>query len=1118
MESLTVREWLAGEGLQQYAEIFEQNRIGLDVLPDLSESDLQGLGIPLGDRKRLLKAIRAFAQARANTDESASAPPKQIARAERRQLTVLFCDLVGSTELATQLDPEQLRDLMHTYQRACSEVVERYEGHIAQYLGDGLMVYFGWPRAHEDDAVRAIRAGLEMIAALSGLPATMPIRARVGIHTGLVVVGETGDGDASIPKAAVGETPNIAARLQALAEPSSVVVSGRTHSLAGGLFDFIDLGAKTLKGVAEPVRLLHVSGPRKVESRFDAGRTDSGLTPLIGREEEIALLLRRWREAKEGEGQVVLIGGEPGIGKSRLTRTLREQLGNEPYIALRYQCSPYHANSALYPVIEQFERAAGFVRDDTADQKLDKMQAVLAGSDVQIAEAAPLLASMLSLPTDRYPSLSLSPQKQKDKTLEALAMQVETLALDQTVLMIYEDVHWIDATSQEALDLLVPRLQRLPVMLVVTYRPEYSPRWSEQAHVTVLGLSRLGRRQGAALVEQLTGGKSLPSDVLEQIVTRTDGVPLFVEELTKSVLESKVLRDIGDRYALEGALPALAIPTTLRDSLIARLDRLAPVREVAQIGACIGREFSYELLATVSPLRGPKLDEALEQLTTSGLMFRRGAPPDATYTFKHALVQDAAYDSLLKSKRSQLHAQIAQVLETGLTKTAQVEPELLAHHFTLASLHARAVPYWIQAGQRALARVALPEAVGHLSAALRVNELLPTGNERDRQELDIRLLLSAAHLASRGWAAIEVVTTLGPARDLAIRLREDDKLVVILFYIWFHQMMRCEYARNQEIVTELRALAHSRQDSTTAVIAEMAAALSCWFTGNPLQARKAAESMLAIYDAEAHGQLAISYVHDPKCLMVAWAAEWLWALGYPEQAQRAAEEQLRLARQLGHPMNLFVSLSVGTVGLTACGETRVAREWLQEAKAIAQDLGITFMAEAIVPFWEGCALIAAGEHERGHAMLAVGAKGWRDTGPLHLIPLANMMRAKALTALGQFDEAQHLLDEAVAIIDRTGHRSHEPEMHRALGELYRLRAASDPASAERCFVRALETARMQQAKGYELRAASSLARLWQSQHKRREAYDLLAAVYGWFTEGFDTKDLKEAKALLSELS
>jgi class 3 adenylate cyclase/energy-coupling factor transporter ATP-binding protein EcfA2 len=982
----TIRQWLERLGFAQYAEHFERNAVDLDLLSDLTDADLEKLGVhSLGHRKRLLKAVAKLNEtkasaARVGPSHNQRAPGAAFgSEAERRQLTVLFCDLVGSTALSQKLDPEELRDLMQLYQRACGEVVERYEGHVAQYLGDGLLVYFGWPRAHEDDAVRAIRAGLEMVQAVFNLKAPMQMQARVGIHTGLVVVGETGGGDASIPKAAVGDTPNIAARLQGLAEPGSVVVSERTRALAEGMFDAVDLGTQMLKGLSAPLRLFGVRAPWAIESRFDAARSQVALTPLVGREEEIALLLRRWQEAKDGEGQVVLMGGEPGVGKSRLARALRERLEHDRHMALRYQCSPYHRNSALYPVIDQLERAAGFSREHTAEHKLDRLQAVLAGSEAQVAESAALIAALLSLPAERYAPLNLSPEKQKEKTLEALARQVEALAQNQPLLMIYEDVHWIDATSQEALDILVPRLQRLRVLLIATHRPEYTPRWGDQAHVTTLGLNRLGRRQASDLVNNLTGGKPLPQAVLEQILAHTDGVPLFIEELTKSVLESGLLQKAEDAYILSAPLPALAVPTTLRDSLIARLDRLAPIREIAQIGACIGREFSYELLAAVSSLEGRALSEAMEQLSVSGLVFRRGAPPDATYTFKHALVQDAAYDSLLKSKRSQLHSQIAEALERDFLDRVSSEPELLAHHFTQAGMYERAIPGWIQAGQRALARVALSEAVAHLTTALSVNALPPASVERDRRELDIRLLLGAAYLSSLGWAAVQIVQTLGPARDLALRLREHDKLVAILYYVWFHHLMRCEYSRSQAVVEELHALAESGGDSHTPVIAGITEALLHWFTGNPRRAQRAAEHMLAIYDPERHGQLVRTYSDDPKCLTLAWAAYWLWALGYPDRARQAALEQVELARQLGHAFNLFVSLSVGTVGLTACGETHLARQWLAEAKVIAREHAMTFMGEAIVPFWDGYALIAQGDYAEGYAALSVGSKGWRDT-------------------------------------------------------------------------------------------------------------------------------------------
>jgi class 3 adenylate cyclase/predicted ATPase/ABC-type transport system involved in cytochrome c biogenesis ATPase subunit len=1112
-------------GLERYTPVFVENDVDLEALRLLTEADLERLGVSLGHRRKLLKAIAELN----GTEASAAAaqavqdqPPSEEslhAEAQRRQLTVMFCDLVGSTALAERLDPEQLRDLMQAYQRACRDVIARYEGHVAQYLGDGLMVYFGWPQAHEDDAVRAIRAGLEVTQAVSKLTASTPIRARVGIHTGLVVVGETGHGDASIPKAAVGDTPNIAARLQGLAEPSSVVVSERTSSLARGLFDYTDLGTQALKGVSEPTRLFRVLGARATASRFEASRSDAALTPLVGREEEIALLLRRWQQAKEGEGQVVLVGGEPGIGKSRLTRVLRERLDQQRHIVLRYQCSPYHLNSALYPAIEQFEHVAGFTREDTSEQKLDKMQAVLAGSEHQSAESAALFAALLSLPTERYPTLNLSPQKQKEKTLEALAGRVEALAQRQPLLILYEDVHWIDATSAEAMDLLVPRLRDLPVLVIVTHRPEYNPRWTDQAHVTTLGLNRLGRRQGAELVAKLTDGKALPVEVLDQILTHTDGVPLFIEELTKSVLESKLLREAGDGYVLEAPLPALAIPTTLRDSLIARLDRLAPVREVAQIGACIGREFSYELLTALSPLKGERLEEALEQLTKTGLVFRRGTPPDATYTFKHALVQDAAYDSLLKSKRSQLHAQVAQVLENDLSDAVANEPEVLAHHFTQAGLNERAVPYWIQAGQRALTRVALAEAVAHLTSALGVNERLPVSVERDKQELDIRLRLGIAYQSYLGWAAMEVVQTLEPARELAIRLGEPEKLFQILDHSVAHYLNRCEFPRVLKINEEVDALARSRNDSTAIVIARLNEALTHNMMGNFKAARQATDLMLQDYDPEQHGQLVqTTYNYDAKCLALASAGNFLWALGYADQARQATLKGLDLAQRLGHAFNFCLFLDVGIRAVLWCGETRLARQWLAESKAIAREHAMAYFADVLLPISDGSTLIEQGDYSEGYAKVVSGQKLYRDAGALFGVPGSNMMRARALMGLGRFDEARGLLDEAVEIINRTGHRMDEAEVHRVLGGLQQRQTNPDFKVAENSYVKALEVARSQEAKGFELRAAMSLARLWQSQGKRKEACELLAPIYNWFTEGFDTKDLIEAKALLEEVA
>jgi class 3 adenylate cyclase len=709
-----IAAWLRQLGLERYEQAFRDNDIAAAVLPELTDRDLQDLGISLGHRRLLLKAIRALAddgaEHRTGVSPSPAARPAPHSGAERRQLTVLFCDLVGSTELSARLDPEEMGQVIRAYQDRCAEVIERWGGRVAKYMGDGVLAYFGWPVAHEDEAERAVRAGLGLTAAVPQLeaPVGAPLAARVGIATGLVMVGELIGEGAAREETVVGETPNLAARLQALAAPGDVVISEATRRLVGGLFALADLGPRRLKGFAEPLVAFRVEGEGRAEGRFEALHGER-LTPLVGREHELGILAERWAWAKDGDGQVVLLAGEPGIGKSRLLRALRERLGDAPHVALSHFCSPHHTNSALYPVIDLLERAARLDRAAPPEVQLGRLEAVLARSSDRLDEALPLLAALLGVPTDeRYPALSLTPEVQKRRTLQALLDQLAALAAQQPVLALYEDVHWIDPSTLELLGMVIERVRQLPVLVLITFRPEFQPPWTGHAHVTMLAMGRLGRRQGADLVARVTGDKPLPAAIVEQIVARTDGVPLFVEELTKTVLESGLLVDKGIRYELAGPLPPLAIPATLHDSLMARLDRLAPIKEVAQIGAVIGREFSHDLLlAAVASISANQLGDALEQLVSSELVFRRGTPPDATYTFKHALVQDAAYQSLLKSTRQQLHARVAEALEDQFPETANSQPELLAHHFTEAHQFESAIGYWLKAGERAAARSAI---------------------------------------------------------------------------------------------------------------------------------------------------------------------------------------------------------------------------------------------------------------------------------------------------------------------------------------------------------------------------------------------------------------------------
>ena len=608
----------------------------------------------------------------------------------------MFADLVGSTNLSERLDPEELGDVLRTYQNAVTAEVVRFEGHIAKYMGDGVLAYFGYPLAHEDDAERAIRAALGIVQSLCNLqpkPDHLTLEVRVGIATGGVVVGELIGGGEAQERSVVGETPNLAARLQSLARPNEVVISRSTRRLVGGLFDLADMGTQQVKGFAKTVRAWRVIGESQAESRFEALHS-AALTPLVGREEELALLQRRWEEAREGEGQVVLLSGEPGIGKSRLTRALQQRLDEETYTRIIHYCSPYHTNSALRPIIDHLQRAARIDREDDDEQKLAKLEELLALSTEHPSGVTPLFAALLSIPTrERYPPLDLAPEEQMTRTLDALVAQVVGLAQRLPVLELFEDVHWIDPTSLELLERLIERVRSLPVLLVITFRPEFKPSWIGHPHVTSLTLNRLSRKSGRAMIDRLTAGKTLPTEVLNQIVAKTDGVPLFVEELTKNVLESGLLREEEEGYVLSGPLPPLAIPATLHDSLTARLDRLMPVKEVAQIGAAIGREFSYELLALVTPLRENELHDALARLEESELVFRRGTPPHATFTFKHALVQDAAYDSLLRSKRQQIHAAIARAVEKHFPEKATLQPEMLAHHYSEAGLPERAIEY-----------------------------------------------------------------------------------------------------------------------------------------------------------------------------------------------------------------------------------------------------------------------------------------------------------------------------------------------------------------------------------------------------------------------------------------
>ena len=1116
-------DWLDGLGLGKYASVFEEHEITREVLPHLTEADIDALHLPIGARRRLIVAIQALiAGSPQPASPSASTPTAAFRNnapdAERRQLTVMFCDLVGSTAMAERLDPEELREQMQTYRKAVSDVAAHYDGYVAQYLGDGLMLYFGWPRAHEDDAERCVRAALEIVQAVKNVSVKGSLAVRIGAATGTVVVGESAQSGEHQGNLAVGETPNLAARVQELARPDEILIARSTRRLIGDRFALTELGTHPLKGVAEPLGIWRVDAVRQVEGRFEAAHHGDVLTPLVGRGEELALLLGAWQQARNGDGRVVVVAGEAGIGKSRLVRVLREQLEGERYTALRYQCSPYHLNSALHPIAAQLEFAAGITRDDSADVKLDKLEAVLAGSASQVGETAFLVASLLSLPTDRYPAVAMSPQKKKEKTLEALAGQVEALSRRAPVLMVFEDVHWIDPTSLEALDVLIPRLEGLAVLLVITCRPEFNHRWSHQAHLTPLGLGRLGRQQGAELVGRVAGGRGLPAEVLDQIVAHTDGVPLFVEELTKSVLESGLLRESGDEYTLQTPLPALAVPTSLRDSLLARLDRLAPVKDLIQIGACIGREFSYELIARVSGFGDAELEDSLQKLTDAGLVYRRGTPPDATYTFKHALMQDAAYDFLLKGRRAQLHAQIAQTLQEEFADQVAREPELLAHHYTQSGNLAEAIPLWHKAGDRAVRRFALQEALAHLNKGLSLTERMPPGATRDGFELSLRESLNLAWTGMRGWAAPEVASNAAAILEIATRQSDPHGLLLGLWATWSNTITHGRIEESLQVASRLLEEGLNRRDDDLEIFGHLTVTISRYYMGHLVEARDQSTSLHAMYDpARAAAWMQLTSL-DVRTFAEVWSSQWTWMLGYPDEAVRVSDTKDVHARELGNAFNLGFVLTLGAYVFDYRGEPSQMLERVTEADSIAREQSIPFLSRVQVPLAEGLARLRAGELDEAVASLRRGIQNWNNSGGHIRIPYVKAALAEALALQGNLDEGLVLIDECLEQINRPGwrERSHLAEVLRVKGSMLIRQGATQ--QAETCLREAIAWAREQQAKSWELRASTTLAEVLLSQGQRDAARELLVPIYNWFTEGFETGDLRAARRLLDSVS
>ncbi|MEW6296361.1 MAG: adenylate/guanylate cyclase domain-containing protein, partial [Thermodesulfobacteriota bacterium] len=1006
---------------------------------------------------------------------SSASPPE----AERRQLTVMFCDLVDSTALSTQLDPEDLHAVVRGYQRTCAEVIQRYEGYIAQYLGDGVLVYFGYPTAHEDDAQRAVRAGLEIVQALQkwvpsplvgkpvlspstplrnaqdrpveggqSLPRTRygdegvvgaqhaaPLQVRVGIHTGVVVVGEMGRGNKR-EQLALGDTPNIAARLQGLAEPNTVVVSAVTQRLIAGFFECHDGGLQVLKGVSAPLQAYRVLSESSTQSRLEVEVSTGRLTPLVGRAHEVGLILERWATAQAGEGQIVLLNGEPGIGKSRLVQEVKGRVIQQGAISLELRCSPYSQNSAFSPVLMHLQHVLHWQRKDSPQVRLDKLQQTLVRYRFPQGDTLPLLAALLSLPRPQgAPPLTLSPQKQKQKTQEALVAWLVEEAERHPVYCVWEDLHWADPSTLDLLGLLLDQVPMARLLVLLTARPEFVPPWSSRTHLTPLSLSRLPRMQAGEMIEKVTGGKPLPVEVHQQIVNKTDGVPLFVEELTKMVLESGLLRETDGQYALTAPLPPLAIPTTLHDSLMARLDRLATVKEVAQVGATLGREFSYELLHAVSPVEEISLQQALTKLVEAEVLYQRGLPPHARYVFKHALIQDAAYQSLLKSRRQQYHQQIAQVLEAQFADLTETRPELLAHHYTEAGLPEQAIPYWQRAGQRAVERSANEEAIGHLTKGLELLKTLPDTPRRAQHELFLQLTLGNALLTTRGYAAPEVAKAYTRARELCQQVGDTPHLFPVLWGSLVVCVIRAELQKAREVADRLLHLAEERQDAALLLEAHYAVGIPLFWLGEFGLARTHLEQALGLYDPPQHRLQAVLYGQEERGVTsLAYAAWALWHLGYADQALARAGEALTLAHELVPPFSQAFALCFAAWLHQSRREGDLTRERAAAVIALATEQGF--------PDWlawgtilQGWALTEQGRGEEGIAQMRQGLATYQATGAELARPYFLALLAEAYGKVGQAEEGLGVIAEAMRAMTKNGERQYEAELYRLKGEL-----------------------------------------------------------------------------------
>ena len=1055
--------------------------------------------------------------------ETATLPAKEIsATAERRQLTVMFCDLVGSTALSEQLDPEELRELVNAYQKVCSDVVEVYGGYISRLMGDGILVLFGYPKAHEDDAVRGIHAGLEILDAVLRLDQTFPKKAdfnfqvRIGIATGQVVAGDLEGKGAAEENVIYGDTPNLAARLQGQARPGELLASETARKLARDHFEYRNLGQENFKGISKPVQVFKVIGIADTKSREEAKGLHKS-SHLVGREAEFELLLKCWEKAKHGGNNIVLLTAEAGIGKSRLVHEFKQRTTDESIRRMFMYCSPYHTNSAFYPLIEEIKRAASVEKRDTDEQKLAKLEQALDLPGLNLPRIFPLIASLLALPaTERFPMPQLAPIEQKRQTLDAVVSSVGAVCEVQPVLMIIEDVHWIDPSTLEFVNQLIERMENRNFLMILTYRLGFQAPWSSLSNVMMLRLNRMNRQQSIEILLEQTENKPLPDNVMESILQKSDGVPIYIEEFTKTLLESGQLVEKKDRYALQGELSPLAIPASLQDSLAARLDRLE-AKELAQLAASISRVFSNDLLQQVCQLEGLDTSSALHELVNSEVLIRRGIDPEVYFEFKHALLQDAAYQSLLKSKRKRHHKNIATVIEKNFPDMVNMNPEVLAHHLTECGDYSKAIDYWLRAGKKATKQSANIEAITHFNYGIELIAQLPEDEARDRRELELYLALGPALMATRGFAVSEVEHAYVRGLELASHVGTNEQLYSVTWGAWLYRQQRGQMEMATGLAEDLLILSSNHEDRGIRLQAHHAAWTTAYRLAEYSKCCEHAEKGIALYDPVEHMDMAFVYGgHDAGVCGLQHAATTRWLLGYPDRAIAHKDRLLSLAGKIDHPFSSALALNFASLQSSLLGDFDSVDRHSKKVLRTCKEYGVApqYLNSGSVLF--GWAQTMKGHVKQGLQLMRQGLDSHRNApARAHEAFLISLL-ADTCIHQGLYDEARELITEGFELVEKTGERTWMVYLTHLDAELS-LIADSDYDQAEAKYFRSMELCRELQAKSFELRSATSLAAHWFNEGQRDRALELLVPLYDSFSEGQDTADLKKSAALIEQM-